>query len=102
MLTWISYRELNRYPEDSPPVSVEYHHSHSSTSVFIDDGISEGDCPFLVHGLMGDQMTTKSVETLKGIALRHWNNQGMALAVLHGGDALSIYNNYNLYPQMLP
>jgi hypothetical protein len=86
----ISYDELDRYPEDSPPVSVEYQYSLSNkveegTSVFdnaIDDGVLEGDCPFLVHGLTGDQLTTKSVEELKGIALRHWNNRGGALGGL--------------------
>jgi hypothetical protein len=106
----ISYEELNRYPEDLPPVSVEYRHSESNkveegTSVFdkaIDDGVSEGDCPFLVHGLTGDQMQTKSVEALKGIALRHWNNRGGALSVSHSENPLSIYNNPNLYPQMFP
>ena len=47
----ISYDELNRYPEDSPPVSVEYCHSETNkveegTSVFdssIDDGVADGD-----------------------------------------------------------
>jgi hypothetical protein len=71
--------KLNRYPKDSPPVSVEYHQAKTNkveegTSVFdssIDAGISDGDCPFVVHGLMEDQMTTKSAETLKAIALKH-------------------------------
>lgn len=75
------------------------------TSVFnkaIDDGVSDGDCPFLVHGLTGDQMQTKSVEALKGIALRHWNNHGGVLSVSHSKNFLSIYNNPNLYPQMFP
>lgn len=106
----ISYDELNRYPENLPPVLVEYRHSElnkveEGTSVFdqaVDDGVSEGECPFLVHGLTGDQVKTSSVETLKGIALRHWNNKGGALLISHSENPLSIYNNPNLYPQMFP
>jgi hypothetical protein len=75
----ISYEELNRYPEHVPPVSLHYQHSltnkvEEGTSVFDDapdDGIEEGDCPFIVHGLTGDQLTTKSASALKGIALHH-------------------------------
>ncbi|KAF8222662.1 hypothetical protein L208DRAFT_1200091, partial [Tricholoma matsutake] len=106
----ISYDELNRYPEQSPPVSVEYQHSlttkiEEGTSIFdnaVDHGVQEGNCPFIVHGLTGDQYDTKSLNALKGIALRHWNNCGAALAVSHGSSPLSIYNNPNLYPQIFP
>ncbi|KAF8232128.1 hypothetical protein L208DRAFT_1032704, partial [Tricholoma matsutake] len=64
----ISYDELNRYPEDTPPVGVQYQHSltnkvEEGTSVFddaVDDGIEAGDCPFVVHGLTGEQLDTKS------------------------------------------
>ena len=65
-------------------------------------GVHEGECPFIVHGLTGADYDTKSLNTLKGIALRHWNNQGGALAVSHGSSPLSIYNNPNLYPQIFP
>ena len=106
----IAYGELERYPEDSPPVSVHYQHSLTNkvaegTSVFddvLDDGVEQGDCPFVVHGLMGDQLDTKSVTALKGIALRHWNNHGGALAISHDASPQSIYNNPNLYPQIFP
>ncbi|KAF8220467.1 hypothetical protein L208DRAFT_1333555 [Tricholoma matsutake] len=50
----ISYKELNRYPEDSPPVSIQYSLSESNkleectpASVFdnaVDDGVSDSDC----------------------------------------------------------
>jgi hypothetical protein len=83
----ISYDELNRYPEDAPPVSIHFQISltnkvEEGTSVFDDapdDGVEDGDCPFIVHGLTGDQLTTKSASALKGIALRHWNCHGAAL-----------------------
>jgi hypothetical protein len=106
----IAYDELERYPENSPPVSVEYQHSETTkieegTSKFDNDdghGVYEGECPFIVHGLSGADYDTKTLNTLKGIALRHWNDRGGALAVSHGSTPLSIYNNPNLYPQIFP
>jgi Helitron helicase-like domain at N-terminus/PIF1-like helicase len=106
----IAYDELNRYPEDSLPVTIEYQHSETTkieegSSTFDNDdghGVHEGECPFIVHGLTGTEYDTKSLNTLKGIALRHWNNRGAALAVSHGSSPLSIYNNPNLYPQIFP
>ena len=50
-----------------------------STSVFDneeEDGVETGDCPFIVHGLTGDQIDTKTTKELKAIALRHLNSQG--------------------------
>ena len=106
----IAYDELGRYPEGSPPVSVLYQYSLTNkvaegTSVFDDapdDGVQQGDCPFVVHGLMGEQLDTKSITVLKGIALRHWNNCGAALAISHDASPQSVYNNPNLYPQIFP
>ena len=106
----IAYDELERYPENSLPVSIEYQHSESTkieegSSKFDNDdghGVHEGECPFIVHGLTGAEYETKTLNTLKGIALRHWNNKGAALAVSHGLSPLSIYNNPNLYPQIFP
>ena len=106
----ISYEELNRYPEDKPPVSIHYQHSltnkvEEGTSVFDDapdDGVEDGACPFVVHGLTGEQLTAKSASALKGLALRHWNNHGGALAVSHDASPQSIYNNPSLYPQIFP
>ncbi|KAF9455954.1 hypothetical protein BDZ94DRAFT_1285958 [Collybia nuda] len=55
----ISYKNLSEYPEDTPPVSIQFRSSVQNkvpegTSVFddeIEDGAVEGDCPFVVHGL---------------------------------------------------
>jgi hypothetical protein len=94
-----------RYPEDMSPVSVEYQHSvtnkiEEGTSLFDDgeeDGVEDGECTFVVHGLTSEQLPTKSVDELKGIMLRHWNNKGAALAVSHSANPLSVYNNPKLY-----
>ena len=106
----IAYDELARYPECTPPVTVEYRHSlttkiEEGTSSFDNGeevGVDDGECPFVVHGLMGEQYETMSVEALKGIALRHWNNGGGALAVSHSAKSKSIYNDPGLYPQAFP
>ena len=106
----IAYDQLDQYPEQSPPVTVEYQYSLSNkaeegTSLFdnaLKDGVEQGDCPFVVHGLTGEQYHTKTVNAMKGIALCHWNNHGGALAVSHDSQPLSIYNNPNLYPQIFP
>jgi hypothetical protein len=106
----IAYDELARYPESVPPVSIEYRHSlttklEEGTSSFdngVKEGVEDGECPFVVHGLMGDQYKTMSVEALKGIALMHWSNGGGALVISHSASSKSIYNNPGLYPQVFP
>ena len=106
----IDYDKLAKFPEDIPPVTVEYRHSlttktEEGTSSFDNGeevGVDDGECPFVVHGLMEDKYETMSVEALKGIALRHWNNGGGALAVSHSAKSKSMYNNPGLYPQAFP
>ena len=106
----VAYDELEKYPENTPPVTVEYRHSlttkvEEGTSSFDNGeevGVDDGECPFVVHGLMDEKYETMSVEALKGIALRHWNNDGGALAVSHSAKSKSMYNNPGLYPQAFP
>ena len=106
----IAYNELEKYPESVPPVTVKYCHSittkiEEGTSSFDNRdevGVDNGECPFVVHGLMSEQYEMMLVEALKGIALRHWNNGGSALAVSHGTMSKLMYNNPSLYPQAFP
>ncbi|RDX46201.1 hypothetical protein OH76DRAFT_1356373, partial [Lentinus brumalis] len=58
----ISYKNLSEYPEDQPPVVVNFTQSMGSNkdpeSTAVndeeeDEGTEEGDCPFVVHGLTG-------------------------------------------------
>jgi hypothetical protein len=42
------------------------------------------------------------VEALKGIALKHWNNNGGALAVSHGAHTCRYITIRVLYPQAFP
>src|ERR1700728_2881210 len=80
-------KNLSSYPEEGPPVVVDYHPSSSnkipeSTSVHDmqeEDGTTEGSCPFIVHGLTGEEFSTKTMKTIKAIALRHLTSEGKIL-----------------------
>ena len=107
----ISYENLERYSENTPPpVSVEYCHEDSNkvpegTSTFdnkIDNGVAASECPFIVHGLTGMQLETKTVDAQKALALQYWSNKGKALAIGRSPHAESIYDNPGLYPQLFP
>ena len=73
----ISDKNLASYPEEGPPVVVDYHSSSAnknseSTSVHDmeeEDGTTKGPCPFIVHGLTGEEFSTKTIKTIKAIAL---------------------------------
>ena len=106
----ISYRNLSEYPEDSPPVVVDYQYSTTnknseSTAVNdmeAEDGTETGPCPFVVHGLTGEEFSTKSLKAIKAIALQHLTSDGKILAIGHEKQAQSIYKNPQLFPQMMP
>ena len=106
----ISYDNLNEYPEHGPPVVVDYYHSTTnktpeSTAINdmeTEDGTESGPCPFVVHGLTGEEFSTKSLKAIKAIALEHLTNNGKILAIGHEKQAQSIYKNSQLFPQMMP
>jgi hypothetical protein len=106
----ISDSNLAAYPEDTPPVSVEYKEMISNktpegVSVFDEeeeDGTEKGDCPFTVHGITGEEINIMSSNALKAKAMQHLNSQGKILAVGHAECAETIWKNPQLYPQMFP
>jgi hypothetical protein len=106
----ISYRNLNSYPEDAPPVVVDYRQSFTnkdpeSTAVHDDEeeeGTYEGKCSFVVHGITGEEYSTMDMKTIKAIALKHLTDNGKILAIGHSPDAESIYRNPDLFPRMMP
>ncbi|KAF8702360.1 hypothetical protein AX14_014404 [Amanita brunnescens Koide BX004] len=106
----LSTENLNEYPEDMPPVSVEYkqmlhNKTPEGTSVHDmeeEDGTAEGDCAFTVHGLTGQEFNIMTTNAVKMKALHHLNSQGKFLAIGHKEEAESIWNNPQLYPQMFP
>ena len=106
----ISQKNLDEYPEDKIPVSIEYRLSETNkvpegTSIFDMEpeyGTDNGECSFTVHGLTGDMLDTMTTNTIKAMALRHFNNEGNILAVGHSKDFESMWNNPQLYLQMFP
>ena len=106
----ISEKHLQEYNEDMPPVSVRYKESTTNKTpegmslfdIDDEDGTSEGDCSFTVHGLTGEDLNTMSTTAVKARALQHLNSYGKFLSVGHAEYPESIWNNPDLYPQMFP
>ena len=105
-----SSENLSEYPEDVPPVSVEFKpmihnktpEGTSSHDMEQEDGTEDGDCAFTVHGLTGQQLDVMTTNAVKAKALHHLNAQGKFLAIGHGEQPESIWHNPQLYPQMFP
>ncbi|TFK62684.1 hypothetical protein BDN72DRAFT_776817, partial [Pluteus cervinus] len=104
----IDYKAMKSYPDDVPPVTVQYRNMESnqnteSMSVFdqeVEDGVDSGPCPFTVHGITGEAANTLSLEASKLVALEHLNTGGKVLAVRHGDAAINVYTKDNIYAQM--
>src|ERR1700736_714493 len=85
----ISENNLASYPDEGPPVVVDYYTSDSnkdpeSTSIHDmaeEDGTREGPCLFVVHGITGVELLTKTMKTIKAIALRHLTSEAKILAI---------------------
>ena len=92
----ISYNNLASYPEDSPPVVVNYRQSMTNkipeaTSVHdmeLENGTTEGMCPFTVHTLTSDEYNTINLDTLKAIAAKHLDDGGKVLAIGHSKELI--------------
>jgi hypothetical protein len=106
----VSEKNLLQYSEDEPVVQILYQQSdilRSSESLAVyeygDEGAVEtGECPFVVHGLVGDSTEAMTSKQLKAIALCHFNENRPFLHIPSSQKPASIYNNIRLYPQMFP
>ncbi|TFK60164.1 hypothetical protein BDN72DRAFT_779764, partial [Pluteus cervinus] len=104
----IDYKAMKSYPDNVPPVTVQYRNMESnqnteSMSLFdqeVEDGVDSGPCPFTVHGITGEAANTLSLEASKLVALEHLNTGGKVLAVRHGDAAINVYTKDNIYAQM--
>lgn len=67
-----------------------------------EEGVIEGNCPFIVHGLTGERLSGKTTEQLKSLAFNHMENNGFALGIGHAAEPESIFNNPDLYPLAFP
>ncbi len=106
----ISMDNLREYADNSAPVDIIYQHSLTNKAVEgtsinnneVADGISNGSCPMVVHGLIGDELSALPLQTQKVHAARHFKANHGVLAVGHEEQPESIYNNPHLYPSMFP
>lgn len=108
------YADLNSYPEDEPPVLVNYTQSSSSNkdpestavnNTEVDEGTEKGDCPFTVHGLTGvnfERLGNEKPYEARARAVEHFKSGGKALGIGQAEQPESIFNNPQLYPQMFP
>ncbi len=58
--------------------------SPEATSVFDtkeEDGVQNGQCPFIVHGLFGQDVVTPTSEEVKLLALQYYKNNSKNLSV---------------------
>ena len=109
----ISKRNLETYPISGVPVVIDYKKTNedegnkipSAMSKFdteIEEGTTEGPCPFTIHGLTGEEYSTLSIAGLKVRALEHLDKNGISVGFRHEVQPESIYNNPQAYPQMFP
>ena len=100
----LSAKNLASYSDNVPPVVVDYRHSPrikiqtAVNDMDLEYGTETGKCPFVVHGITGEQYSNKTTKTLKAIALGHLTSNGRKLAIGHEKDPQSIYINPQLYP----
>jgi hypothetical protein len=100
----ISHKNLESYPEDSPPVVINYRHSVTNkipeaTSVHdieLENGTEEGACPFTVHTLTSEEYDTMNSETLKAMAAKHLDDGGKVLAIGHSKELQFMWKNPKL------
>src|SRR6202522_4408506 len=105
----ISQENLKLYPAEGPLVTVDYRSSiinkhKESTSVFDmeeEDGVYEGKCPFVVHGITGENYSTLSKDATRALALQHLIKDQNILFVGHGTKPESMFKNPQL-PSMMP
>ncbi|KDQ50110.1 hypothetical protein JAAARDRAFT_142480, partial [Jaapia argillacea MUCL 33604] len=106
----ISHENMKEYINDEIPVPIQYKpqdnnidpESTSTHDLHEEEGFDEGNCPFAVHGISGEEYVGMSVNALKATGLQHLQNNGMVLAISQDNEMQSIYHNPQLYPQMFP
>lgn len=108
--TEISDSNLEKYPLNGTPVIIDYRQSimnrdTEAMSVHDNDeeeGAEHGDCPFVVHGLTGEEFSEMTLEAIKAKALEHLMKDEKIMFVGHAQQPESIYKNPQLFPSMMP
>ena len=106
----ISQENLKLYPEEGPPVTIDYRSSlinkqKEATSVFDmeeEEGVHDGDCSFVVHGITGENYSTLGKDSVRALALQHLIADKNILFVGHDSKPESMFKNPQLFPSMMP
>jgi len=109
----ISKENLATYPEEGPPVVVDYRpmgpedSNRMATAMSQHDageelGMADGPCLFTVHGMTGEEYSKMSMKALKIKAMQHLEKGGRLLGMGHSEEPQSMYDNPQIYPQMFP
>ena len=109
----ISKENLASYPEEGPPVVVDYRpmapeeSNRIATAMSKHDGDEEigtedGPCPFTVQGMTSEEYAKMSMKSLKIKAMQHLEQGGRLLGIGHSEEPQSMYDNPQIYPQMFP
>ncbi|THU83194.1 hypothetical protein K435DRAFT_567864, partial [Dendrothele bispora CBS 962.96] len=109
----ISAENLATYPLNGVPIEIQYMKS-DQTELMKDpltmsdhdteetEGTDSGPCPFVVHGLTGEEYVDADINKLKAFALYHLHTGGKTLGVGCEPQPQSTYNNPSLFPSMFP
>ena len=106
----ISQENLKLYPEEGPAVTIDYRSSiinkqKETTSVFDmeeEEGVHDGDCSFVVHGITGENYSTLGKDAVRALALQHLITDQNILFVGHDSKPESMFKNPQLFPSMMP
>ena len=106
----ISLVNLMSYPENVPPVVVDYQKSsgerpieaRSVDNLGQDDGTTNGMCPLTVHGITGQNYTELPLHALKALAIQHLQQGGKVIAIGREAEPETLWNNTQLYPMIFP
>ena len=67
-----------------------------------EEGVEDGDCPFVVHGITGENYSTLSKDAVRALALQHLIKDQNILFVGHDSKPESMFKNPQLFPLMMP
>ncbi|KAF7977176.1 hypothetical protein HWV62_4617 [Athelia sp. TMB] len=109
----ISYINLATYPEHGCPFVYDFYKRDEVRDVDAlatndegeEQGTAQGECSFVVHGLMESDLMPDSGKTwkeLKAVAVQHLADGGHVLAVGHSNEPVRTFDNPSLYPRMFP
>lgn len=109
----ISQENLNSYSDSEIPVSIEYvslntdrnlnPESTSLHEIETELGVTKGPCPFILHGLTGENlMSVSDSKSIKALCLQSLTKGQKVLSIGRSEKPENTFFNPQLYPRMFP